>query len=717
MHVKLVATRYLEDEPELKYSRFVIYDGNDSLKRIAKVGDRQVADARVFTDTDYFLTREFVDQYANEVPRRQTKAPPVHANTDDEDDPEPDETAEPDDDPGGDPTDGSGQNDDETADPCVKNWKAAAEDSKKRSWGIFDENGLFASACRHGLILWLADMVKSGELAKYLIAMVAKLLDTLDDRTLNTYDIGCKFLSTIRNSSLSETFFSKGHNFIVNAFHGYTHSYNCQLRHHPNITVGAGLENFETLERVFSSSNQLASITRYASAFRCRLFIDLYFRQWDEEKYANLGTFIYNNYRQALRTIAEDTEALQCSLEILEVTPERLEELGKEANLFFSTLGKERPWDVHAVIYVELLQRLRQLDSQRTSNTIRFNNTIPNDYSYTNSTNPTAGYWQDTAQTRQLEKQPLDRNPNFRLHKSQYIFERRVAIEEHSRVLNEVIEMELRMGIDASERWQPTSPEYVETLQYIAERRYHQALNSLHKVVIQRLFELHKLNLAQTGYKLRTHLSKSLKNRSKTIRRAVAEYNIAARLLHPPRPALDASTVIDYSFLNQFSLLQDTRNDIRDSEWARTGIREAVKLQQHIKRAQEEVVRCNIEIRRLHTGIRDEHRHFASVLEELRKEDSPMYGVVEEFVERQRAVNRDLLRRVYDMYALPGLTGVASAGRRLGAPPDSTSAEEENPILDLRDNLGGEDDGEDDDEDDTITAIDNAIQVFSILSV
>lgn len=47
--------------------------------------------------------------------------------------------------------------------PCANNWKAAQSDSKKRMWGIFAETGLFASACRHGFILWIADMVRSGE--------------------------------------------------------------------------------------------------------------------------------------------------------------------------------------------------------------------------------------------------------------------------------------------------------------------------------------------------------------------------------------------------------------------------------------------------------------------------------------------------------------------------------------------------------------------------
>jgi hypothetical protein len=43
----------------------------------------------------------------------------------------------------------------------AKNWKAAGE---KGTWGIFKESGIFASACRHGLILWIIDMVQSGEL-------------------------------------------------------------------------------------------------------------------------------------------------------------------------------------------------------------------------------------------------------------------------------------------------------------------------------------------------------------------------------------------------------------------------------------------------------------------------------------------------------------------------------------------------------------------------
>ena len=47
--------------------------------------------------------------------------------------------------------------------PCANNWKAVQSDSKKQMWGIFAKTGFFASACCHGFILWIADMIWSGE--------------------------------------------------------------------------------------------------------------------------------------------------------------------------------------------------------------------------------------------------------------------------------------------------------------------------------------------------------------------------------------------------------------------------------------------------------------------------------------------------------------------------------------------------------------------------
>lgn len=126
----------------------LVLDGNNSLKRIARVGQRDVADRRVYTRSDYFLSRDFVDTFTrdNAIPVvNKAPAPPV-----------------------GDPEDNQ-EHEDITEEyrvdsACANNWKAASGDEHKHMWELFDETGIFACACRHGFVLWLADMVRSGEL-------------------------------------------------------------------------------------------------------------------------------------------------------------------------------------------------------------------------------------------------------------------------------------------------------------------------------------------------------------------------------------------------------------------------------------------------------------------------------------------------------------------------------------------------------------------------
>ncbi len=65
------------------------------------------------------------------------------------------------------------------------------------------------------------------------------------------------------------------------------------------------------------------------------------------------------------------------------------------------------------------------------------------------------------------------------------------------RLTSQVISYELMLHV--SWRWQPGDREYEETTKYIAMRNYQRALGRLQRLVIQRLFELHKLNVSQTG--------------------------------------------------------------------------------------------------------------------------------------------------------------------------------------------------------------------------
>lgn len=47
---------------------------------------------------------------------------------------------------------------------CQERWKNMSEELTAKMWGIFDETGVFLALCRHGFVLLVADMIKSGEL-------------------------------------------------------------------------------------------------------------------------------------------------------------------------------------------------------------------------------------------------------------------------------------------------------------------------------------------------------------------------------------------------------------------------------------------------------------------------------------------------------------------------------------------------------------------------
>lgn len=110
-------------------------------------GQREVGDVRELTDSSYFLENTYVNSFEDEIQRP--------AQTGDKQELE-DQTV--------DGEDGYiTEVDDPQLENCATNWKAAVSMEKKRMWGVFDETGVFASACPHGFVLWLADMVQSGE--------------------------------------------------------------------------------------------------------------------------------------------------------------------------------------------------------------------------------------------------------------------------------------------------------------------------------------------------------------------------------------------------------------------------------------------------------------------------------------------------------------------------------------------------------------------------
>jgi hypothetical protein len=150
-HICPCCTYILEDEDKLKFSMLYTVDGNDSLKRIIRReavpettaqapatteeteqpilgASSEVKDSRT-VGRGIFLTREQVDEWAKEVLMEE-----VPGFDDDEDN------------------------------PCADRWHNMKAELTAKMWGIFDETGLFLALCRHGFVLLLADMVRSGEL-------------------------------------------------------------------------------------------------------------------------------------------------------------------------------------------------------------------------------------------------------------------------------------------------------------------------------------------------------------------------------------------------------------------------------------------------------------------------------------------------------------------------------------------------------------------------
>lgn len=138
-------------------------DGNDSAKRMKVLSFRNVGDTRTF-QSDNFIPPDEADGWARD--RTLTRGPevPLADGKDSWEDVDEMLTENVQDvEPAGE-GEQPARKDGEISN-CVKNWKAAQTDGKKkRAIGMFDETGWFACGCRHGLIFWVVDMIQSGEL-------------------------------------------------------------------------------------------------------------------------------------------------------------------------------------------------------------------------------------------------------------------------------------------------------------------------------------------------------------------------------------------------------------------------------------------------------------------------------------------------------------------------------------------------------------------------
>ncbi|KAG1765892.1 hypothetical protein EDD22DRAFT_774562, partial [Suillus occidentalis] len=208
---------------------------------------------------------------------------------------------------------------------------------------VFEQTGVFVSACHHGIIQTLVEMRQSGELTKYAIATVNKLIDVYGPNGVTDYDIGCSFSKTVAASSIANKVKRLNHCFIVNSFHGHTHNRRCQLQYHTLYQEG---------------SNAVAPLIHHASYFHWLQFIDLQFDQRDQDRYQELSQFLYNNYKQALDIINDVTPAVEELKVQLDLTDADFQCWNVEELEYLTSLASEVEYDSQKTAYVEALQSL-----------------------------------------------------------------------------------------------------------------------------------------------------------------------------------------------------------------------------------------------------------------------------------------------------------------------------------------------------------------------
>lgn len=143
-----LCTYVLEDEEKLKFSMLYTMDGNDSLKRLQRreaipispndnnslepvLGKSSELEDTREAGKGIYLTNEQVDKWSKET---LTQLCPAYVE-------------------------------DETDDnPCAERWRNMKTELTAKMWGVFHETGLFLALCRHGFVLMLVDMIRSGEL-------------------------------------------------------------------------------------------------------------------------------------------------------------------------------------------------------------------------------------------------------------------------------------------------------------------------------------------------------------------------------------------------------------------------------------------------------------------------------------------------------------------------------------------------------------------------
>ncbi|KAJ7838328.1 hypothetical protein B0H14DRAFT_2588627 [Mycena olivaceomarginata] len=351
---------------------------------------------------------------------------------------------------------------------CEERWENMKEDVTARAWGLYNETGIFPALCRHGFVLVVVDMAQSGELAKYGLSIINHLICVLGEVTVGI-DVGCKVVRQVK-AHPRPLVLAAENNFkaVVGSFHGLGHDRLCSICNMVMYVDGMGLEDCENCESYFAKSNALASTTCYSTIFHRQQAISTYMRHTDLcDAYQGLTIVIGNKYQHALR-IKQGLPALQDAMCTLDVSTRDVFEtwLAKEKE-YLQSMKKEPVEETNEMEYYQKLVNLYNSE-EHLHDIRRVNVFVPAAMDAT--------YAEAVKQTRRLETQC------------------RHAGEAT------VQDLELRLGIET--RWVAGGEEWVKAALMVKNQSYQCAFDQLQGLIVARMFELAKMNMSGTGYKL-----------------------------------------------------------------------------------------------------------------------------------------------------------------------------------------------------------------------
>ncbi|KIJ15711.1 hypothetical protein PAXINDRAFT_162818 [Paxillus involutus ATCC 200175] len=206
------------------------------------------------------------------------------------------------------------------------------------------------------------------------------------------------------------------------------------------------------------------------------------------------------------------------------------------------------------------------------------------------------------------------------------------TLEVYEKDLAFVHKLEVKLGVE--ERWTAEHEEWRKAGLLVANCGYQHVLDTLESLVVAQIFELGRMNRAGTGYKLP----------------------------FSPRHMLSFEDVVEYTFLADFDLLRDTREDILQRPWASPTAQLTMDLYFKMCRAEEEKQCLDIEIQWFVMYLRDEDHYLWGCEDQLCSSDPALAYQVEWYCNVRARYNDYHLCKLSNLASLPGFGGSLSAG-------------------------------------------------------